>query len=128
VRGAADSAGLKVAVLGASTNPERFSHRAVEMLLEYGHTPLPVHPSGAPVKGLETKRSLAELAPGVDTLCVYVNRDISTALEREILGLRPRRVIFNPGTENPQLEAALEAAGMLIERVCTLVLLRTGAF
>jgi len=123
-----DFAKLKVAVLGASTNPERFSHRAVEMLQEYGHTPLPVHPSGAPVRGLETKRSLGELGSGVDTLCVYVNKDISTALGPEILGLAPRRVIFNPGTENPALEGKLAAAGIVVERVCTLVLLRTGAF
>lgn len=119
---------LEVVVLGASANPERFSFRAVEMLLEHGHTPIPVHPAGKPVRGLDTKRDLAEVPPGVDTLCVYVNKDISTSLERDILGLRPRRAIFSPGTENPGLEAKLAAAGVMVERACTLVLLRSGAF
>ena len=54
--------------------------------------------------------------------------DISSKAASEILALKPKRVIFNPGTENPALEAELVAAGIAAERACTLVLLSTGQF
>ncbi len=116
-----------VAVLGASADRERYSHQAVVLLAEQGHRVLPVNPSLEEVHGLPAAKSLTELTQ-VDTLTLYVAAARLTALAGEIVGLKPGRVIFNPGTESAELQAALDAAGIPWQEACTLVLLRTGRF
>jgi len=59
---------------------------------------------------------------------VYLSPALSAPLQSEILQLKPERVIFNPGTENPELKQALEREGIVAEEACTLVLLNTGQF
>ncbi|MFA6715116.1 MAG: CoA-binding protein [Victivallales bacterium] len=117
-----------VAVLGASPKPERYSNRAVGMLLEYGYEVIPVNPSGAVIHGLTAVKGLDEIKSGIDTLTMYVGAQISSAREAAILKLNPARVIFNPGSENPALETVLTDAGIKVVHACTLVLLRTGQF
>jgi len=120
--------GSRVAVLGASPKEDRYSFKAVHMLKEYGHVPIPVHPAGHTVDGVAGVKSLADVAPGIDTLTVYVNAGISDAELDHILTLKPRRVVFNPGAENPHLAAKLREAGFEVIEACTLVMLRTGQF
>ena len=64
----------------------------------------------------------------VDTLTMYVGPAISTGVADKIVALRPGRVIFNPGTENPELQGKLDGAGIPWEEACTLVLLNTGQY
>lgn len=123
-----DEMGQKVAILGASQKSERYSNKAFHMLKEYGHTPLPISPSLKELEGVKVFANVAEIKVSVDTLTMYVGAAISSAMENEILRLHPKRVIFNPGSENPELEAKLENVGIEVERACTLVLLRTGQF
>ncbi|MES3036842.1 MAG: CoA-binding protein [Bdellovibrionota bacterium] len=120
--------GQKVAVLGASTKPDRYSYKAFKMLKEYGHDPLPVSPKTGDIEGTKFVASLKDLSGPVDTLTMYVGPEVSTKLENEILKLNPKRVIFNPGSENPNLESSLEKAGVHVVEACTLVLLRTNQF
>jgi predicted CoA-binding protein len=117
-----------VAVLGASAKPERYSNRAVRMLREYGHTVLPVNPVQKEIEGLVVTPRVDDLPAGVDRVTMYVSPAHSMPLLPALLALKPKRVIFNPGAENPALEDALEAAGIPVEEACTLVLLRTGQF
>lgn len=117
-----------VAVLGASPKEERYSYKAVKMLDEYGHHPIPVHPSGHEVLGRISLKSLDDLADPIDTLTMYVGAKISDGELDRILKLNPRRVIFNPGAENPGLEEKLRAAGIEVVEACTLVMLRTEQF
>ena len=117
-----------VVVLGASEDPARYSHQAVLLLLKHGHPVVPVHPRAHSVAGIPVTASLAEVAGPVDTLTVYVSPAISANLESDILRLRPRRVIFNPGSENPSLRSHLEEKGIKVEEACTLVLLRMNQF
>ena len=73
--------------------------------------------------------NLAELTgESIDTITVYVNPAISDKYEKDILKVHPKRVIFNPGAENPKLAQHLSAAGIKVENACTLVLLRTDQF
>jgi len=118
----------RVAVLGASHKPDRYSNQAIRLLLAHGHRVVPVHPRLDTVEGLPVAHGLDAIAGPVDTLTLYVGPERSDDLVDAIVGLRPGRVIFNPGTENPALEARLDAAGIPHERACTLVLLRTGQF
>jgi predicted CoA-binding protein len=117
-----------VVVLGASPKPERYSNKAVRLLLEHGHRVIPVHPAVAEIESLPVVRSLDRIEGPVDTLTVYLSPSISAPLQSAILKLKPERVIFNPGTENPDLKQALERGGLSVEEACTLVLLNTGQF
>lgn len=119
---------MKVAILGASQDPDRYAYKAFKMLKEYGHTPLPVTPKFAELEGVKAFSKLAEISEPVDTLTMYVGPAISAKLAPDILKLKPRRVIFNPGSENPELESQLRQAGVEVEEACTLVLLRTNQF
>ena len=118
----------RVAILGASANPERYSNRALRMLLEYGHEAIPVHPALAEIEGIPVHPSLSQIEGPVDTLTLYVNPAVSEPLANDILALRPGRVIFNPGTESQALKEALESAGIPTQEACTLVLLSTDQF
>lgn len=118
----------RVVVLGASANPARMSYQAVKQLRDAGHEVLPVHPAINTLLGSTVIANLSEVRGPVDTLTLYVNSNRSSGMQDEILGLQPKRVIFNPGAENPELLAKLEAAGIECLLACTLVLLRTEAF
>jgi len=118
----------KVVVLGASPKPERYSNQAVAMLKEYGCKVIPVNPSGVNIHDLNTEKSLDGIKMPVETLTMYVGAKISSGQQEAILRLAPKRVIFNPGTENLELETALENNGIKIIHACTLVLLRTEQF
>lgn len=117
-----------VAVLGASPKPERYSNKAIRLLREYGHTVIPVNPAQKEIEGLAVAANVDALPRTVDTVTMYVSPAHSDPLLPGLLALKPRRVIFNPGAENPALERELEKAGIAVEEACTLVLLRTQQF
>ena len=119
---------MKIAILGASKNPDRYAYKAFKMLQEYGHTPYPVTPKFADIEGVPAVTKLTDLREPIDTLTMYVGPDISSQLSNDILKLKPRRVIFNPGSENPKLQETLVQDGIEVEEACTLVLLRTNQF
>ena len=123
---------LKVAILGASSNTERYSNMALKLLKENGHQVFPIHPKEKGIEGETTFSSLVELAQAhpneVHTLTMYVNPNISAALRDDIIGLVPKRVIFNPGSENEILEKSLQDSSIETLHACTLVLLRTHQF
>jgi hypothetical protein len=113
-----------VVILGASDKPARASHALLaRMLGRGGYAPVPVHPALDSIAGLPVRKNLREVPAHPDLLTMYVSPERSSALEAEIVRLAPRKVIFNPGAENPVLEARLEAAGIPVENACSLVLL-----
>jgi len=121
---------MKTLVLGATDNPARYAYRAVHQLLAHGHEVVPVGIRRGEVAGLPIRTdrpTLAEL-PDVDTVTLYVGPQNQPAWYDFILGLKPRRIIFNPGTENPELEQRAQAAGIATEEACTLVLLSVGQY
>lgn len=122
---------MVTAVLGASSDPDRYSYMAMVLLQEFKHRAIPVHPREQVITGQKVFKSLAELASHgleVDTVTVYVSAALSTKLLPDFLLLRPRRVIFNPGAENPTLEHGLREQNIDVVHGCTLVMLRTGQY
>jgi len=117
-----------VAVVGASQKPERYSHRALRMLLTHGFTPFPVSRSGTDVLGLKGYTSLMSIPDPVDTVTVYLSPGKQAPVIRDIVAVRPRRVIFNPGAENEWAADTLSRHGIEVVDACTLVLLATGQF
>jgi predicted CoA-binding protein len=117
-----------VLILGASENPMRYSHMATMMLLEYGHQPILVGKSGDVVAGIPILRSIPDHLQTVDTITLYLNPLHQVTHYETIISLKPGRVIFNPGTENPELMEKLDAANIPYLEACTLVMLRAGQF
>ena len=117
-----------VLVLGASANTERYSYRATKDLMEAGHKVIPVSPRGGCILGVACLTGLDEVVESVDTLTMYVGAARSTPLIDQILRLKPGRIIFNPGSENKELEKRANAVGIETMAACTLVLIRTGQF
>ena len=120
--------GSRVAVLGASPKEDRYSFKAVRMLKEHGHIPVPVHPAEHIVDGDKCASSLTEVEQPIDTLTVYVSSKISDGELDNILSLKPRRVVFNPGAENSSLAEKLKSKEIETIEACTLVMLRSDQF
>ncbi len=112
----------KVAVLGASDKPDRYSNLLIRRLHGRGHQVFPVNPAFASIHGLPVFRTLQDLPGGIDVLTVYMNAHRSDAMAEAILASGIPRVIFNPGAENEELGKRLQAKGVRVEEACSLVL------
>lgn len=119
---------MKVAVLGASPNPDRYSNKAIRQLLAAGHQVFPVNPAGGEIEKIPVFPTLADVGDEIHTITVYVGPAHIKALIPGIIATRPARVIVNPGAESIFLKAAVQAAGIEYAEACTLVLLSTGQF
>ena len=117
-----------VVILGASTNPGRYSHKAQLALLDHGHVPVPVNPRYDRIDGVRCYPDLGAVQDAVDTVTVYVRPAILTAMADDLIDLQPKRVIFNPGAESAEVSARLRSAGITVQNACTLVLLNTSSF
>ena len=117
-----------VVVLGASPKEDRFSNRAVRLLLDHGHDVIPVHPVAETIHGADVAAFLEDVTEHIDTISLYLSPQRSWSLAGAIIQVAPRRVIFNPGTESEALEHILEQNGIVVQKDCTLVLLNTGRF
>jgi len=120
-----------VVILGASDSVERYSYKAFKLLKEHSHNVFLVSPKNLVIEKEKIYSTLDEVTNTkiqIDTLTIYVNPKISTNLTDSIIKLHPGRVIFNPGTENAELEKSLAENNISFERACTLVLLNTNQY
>ncbi|HEX4909381.1 MAG TPA: CoA-binding protein [Permianibacter sp.] len=117
-----------VVIVGASNKPDRYANKAQKLLRQHGHTVIPVHPLLTEIDGVPVQPSLAAIAQPVDTVTLYVGPERSAVIADALVALKPKRVIFNPGSESVLLEQRLRAAGISFEAACTLVLLNTDQF
>ncbi len=119
---------MNVAVIGASDKPERFSYQALILLKQKGHQVFPVHQRLKAIDGLAVYSSITDIPEAIDTVSMYVAADISSGIAADILGTKPKRIIFNPGAENPELNQKSKARGITTVNDCTLVMLRASRF
>ena len=117
-----------VAILGASAKAHRYSHRAQLKLQQHGYDVIPVSRKAGDINGVPCLHSLAEINQPVDTVTLYVNPSILAEHLQELIRLKPRRVIFNPGTESDDLANKLAENGIEVIEACTLVMLDNHQF
>lgn len=117
----------KTVVLGASTNPARVSHTAVHRLKKHGEEVVPIGIKKGSVADIPIINDRPELTD-VDTLTLYLNPQRQKAYYDYILSMQPKRIIFNPGTENAELVRLAREKGIETEYACTLVLLSMGSY
>lgn len=115
-------------VLGATTNPSRYAHIATRRLLAQGHPVILLGIREGDIEGIPIQTGLPELAQKIDTVTLYVGPQNQAVYYDYLLDLLPRRIIFNPGTENAELVRLAKEKGIATEMACTLVLLSTGAY
>lgn len=118
---------MKTLVIGGSTNPERYSFKAISMLREYDHEVVTYGLRAGVVADVTIDTTIVDYEK-IDTVTLYLNPKRQEEFYNYILSLKPRRVIFNPGTENPEFEKVLNEQGIIAEEACTLVLLRTDQY
>ncbi len=121
--------GKKTLILGASTNPSRFSYLAAHKLVSKGHDIVPAGLKKGSVAGKEMLDIREKpLVEGIDTITLYMNPVNQKPYYDYILSLNPGRIIFNPGTENPELMALAAKNNIETEENCTLIMLNTGIY
>lgn len=118
---------MKTLVVGASTNPDRYSYKAIKQLIANGKEVYALGLKPGKASGIEIQTGFPEFKD-VDTVTLYVGLQNQSAYYDYILKLKPRRVIFNPGTENPEFMKLLSENKIEVEAACTLVLLATGSY
>jgi uncharacterized protein len=114
-------------VIGASDNPERYAHKAVIALQKNEHTVYPVGIRKGVINGLEIITD-TPLFEDIDTVTVYVGLANQAIWNDYILALKPKRIIFNPGTENPELMRLAAQNGIEVIEACTLVMLSIKSY
>ncbi len=117
----------KTVVVGASVKVDRYSNRAIRKLLAYNHPVIAVGVKDGEVEGVEILTDF-EIEDEVDTVTMYINPLRQPSYYNDIIDLNPKRVIFNPGTENPEFFSKLKEAAIEVEVACTLVLLSTNQY
>jgi len=117
----------KTLVLGATTNPDRTAYTAVHKLLNYGHEVVAVGIKQGEVAGVPIQQG-QPVVEGLDTVTLYVGPKNQPLFYEYILKLKPKRVIFNPGAENPELVGKLKEHGIESVEACTLVMLSLGKY
>ena len=117
-----------VAILGASPKPDRYAYKAFRMLRDHGHRAIPINPAFEDILGEKCYPKIADAPRPLDTITMYLGEARSNPLIDEIIAAKPRRIIMNPGAENPALAAQAEEAGIEVVEGCTLVMLQTGQF
>ncbi len=117
----------KTLVLGASENPDRYSNRAILQLLGKKHDVVAIGKRAGKVRDVEIQTTPVK-TDDIDTVTLYLNPDHQKPYYDYIVSLKPRRIIFNPGTENDELESIAAKAGIKTLEACTLVMLGTGQY
>lgn len=117
----------KTLVLGASGNPARYSYLAINRLRRSNHPVVAIGRRKAMVADTVVDTELQEIND-LDTITLYLNPTNQKPYYQYILDQRPRRIIFNPGTENEELEELARENGIEAVQACTLVMLSTGQY
>jgi len=119
----------KTVIIGATPNPARYAYLAAENLSEKEHEIVPVgikhgEVFGQPILDIRQKPKI----DNVDTVTMYIGPRHQPEWYDYILSLKPKRIIFNPGTENDEFEQLAESRDVEVLEACTLVMLRTGQY
>jgi len=117
----------KTLVLGASAKPERYSYKAINMLIENNHPVVAVGAREAVVEHVKIETGSPHF-DNIHTVTLYLGPRNQNNVYNYILNLNPRRIIFNPGTENHEFMELAQINGIEVEVACTLVLLSTNQY
>jgi hypothetical protein len=117
----------KVLLIGASPNPDRYAYKAFKLLTAHGHQVVLLSAKKDEIDGVKFINEFPQ-NENFDTVTLYINPQIQKQYYNDFIKLKPKRIIFNPGTENEELYHLLDENNIIYMEACTLVLLRTGQY
>ena len=117
----------KTLVMGASLKPNRYSHLAINKLVRFKQPTVAIGLREGTVDGVKIHTEMEDFED-IDTVTLYLNAKRQEQYYDYIVSLNPKRVIFNPGTENPELYKLLRKNNIYFENACTLVLLSSQQY
>ena len=117
----------KTLILGATDNPSRYAYLAANRLVANGHPIVNIGIKSGQAAGVDIEPA-GEIHKDIDTVTLYLGPQNQPQYYDYIIALKPKRIIFNPGTENPELEELAEQNGIETLEACTLVMLSTGQY
>lgn len=118
----------KTAIIGATTNRERYAFLATNMLQSYGHPVVPLGIRTGSIGDAKIVTDWPEQIEDLDTITLYIGPRRQPEYYDYLISLHPKRIVFNPGTENRELIELAQSNGIETVEACTLVMLRTGQF
>jgi predicted CoA-binding protein len=118
---------MRVLIYGASTNPDRYAFKALDLLVEKGYEVFLKGNKAGIACGLNIQVGTNDF-DHIHTVTLYVGSQSQHDLIQDLAQIKPERIIFNPGTENPKLYDEIEKLNIKVEEACTLVLLHTKQF
>ena len=117
----------RTVVLGASSNPSKYSYKCVRSLIRRGFEVVPVGKNSGRIEGIEILTGQPDIS-GADTVVLYISSKNQQDYYDYIFNLNPSRIIFNPGTHNPELIDLAKNKGINVVVDCALIMLSSGAF
>lgn len=117
----------KTLVIGGSVKPERFSNKAIRKLLKYGFPVVSIGLREGVVEGVKIETGTPEYSD-IHTVTLYIGRAKQPGYYDYLIGLKPKRIIFNPGTENIEFRELADRNGIETIEYCTLIMLNEGSF
>ena len=118
---------FKTLVIGASEKPDRYANKAIKLLIKKGFPVVAIGNKEGTVEGVKIEKGKKSFND-IHTVTLYINPRIQTEYYEYIISLKPKRIIFNPGTENPEFYKIASENGIAKEEACTLVLLNLGEY
>lgn len=117
----------KIMVIGASPKPERYAYKAVNLLNKHGYTVIALGIRTGKINDIKISTERAQFND-IHTITMYIGMQRQADYYGYILSLKPQRIIFNPGTENPELLELAQKNNINAVENCTLVMLNSGMF
>jgi len=118
---------MKTLIIGASDKPERYAYKALRLLQSKNHEVKAIANREMKISDVEVHKGKVAFED-IHTVTLYLSAKYQSQYYDYILDLNPKRIIFNPGTENPELAKKLEQNGIDYENACTLVMLHTNQY
>jgi predicted CoA-binding protein len=119
----------KTVIVGATPNTARYAHMAAGRLVSSGHEIVPLGIRRGSMFGKEILDIRSRPAiHDVDTITLYIGPQRQEEWYDYLLSLKPKRIIFNPGTENDELIRKASSEGIETVEGCTLVMLRSDQY
>ena len=114
-------------VIGGSENTDRYSNRAIRKLISYGHDVKSIGLREGNVKGVSISVGKPDFKD-IDTVTIYISKSKQKEYYDYVLGLNPKRIVFNPGTINDEFKEIAQKQGIEVVQKCTLIMLDTGQY
>ncbi len=119
---------MRVLIVGASAKPERYAHMAMVELRSKGHEVVLFNPGLEEIEGIPVKNSFDQITEPVDTVSLYVGPERLIPMIDQIISLKPKRIISNPGTETSEMRNRAQEAGIEYIEACTLMMSKSEQF